>query len=107
MDAGEDPAESRLQVHVGGALVEVGVGPVEDADGDPVEDAEEDPDEDVLQDPGEARQAVQRAVLVQSSTGRKLTKALIVLPFPVHFLNLLVQPCSYLQTLSQLTSSTN
>jgi len=104
---------ARLHVHVGGALVEVGVGPVEDADpvedaeGDPVEDVEEDPDEDVLQDPGEGRRAVQRAALVQSSAGRKLTKALIVLPFPVHFLNLLVQPCSYLQTLSQLTSSTN
>jgi len=114
-DAGEDPAEARLQVHVGGAVVEVGVGlvdnadrdPVEDVQGDPVKDAEEDPDEDVLQDSGEGRRAVQRAVLVQSSTGRKLTNALFVLPFPVHFLNLLVQPCSYLQTLSQLTSSTN
>jgi len=38
-------------------------------EGDPVEDAEEDPDEDILQDPGEGRRAVQRAVLVQSSTG--------------------------------------
>ena len=102
-------------VEVGVGPVEVGVGPVEDADGDPVEDvqgdpvedAEEDPDKDVLQDPGEGRRAVQTAVLVQSSTGRKLTKALIVLPFPVHFLHLLVQPCCYLQTLSQLTSSAN
>jgi len=102
-------------VEVGGAPVKVGVRPVEIADGDPVEevegdpveDAEQDPDKDVLQDLGEGRRTVSRAILVQSFTGRKLTKALIVLPFPVHFLNLLVQPCNYLQTLSQLTSSTN
>jgi len=42
-DAGENLAEAKLQVHVEGALVEVGVGPVGDADGDPVEGMEGDP----------------------------------------------------------------